>query len=89
MAYAARSKTINGTQVFICQLIFLHQPMHICIGIIIIIIIIIKIIAIIFSSSAAQLGLWPPRITRFLNHTKRRATGLLWTSDQPVAETFN
>jgi hypothetical protein len=28
----------------------------------------------IFSSSAAQRGLWPPRFTRFLHHTQRRAT---------------
>jgi hypothetical protein len=32
------------------------------------------IIIIIFSGSAAQRGLWPPRITRFLVHTQRRAT---------------
>jgi hypothetical protein len=43
---------------------------------------------IISSSSAAQRGLWPPRFTRFFNHTQRRATvTLLWTSDQLVAET--
>jgi hypothetical protein len=29
---------------------------------------------IIFSGFAAQRGLWPPRITRFLDHTQRRAT---------------
>jgi hypothetical protein len=29
---------------------------------------------IIFSGSAAQRGLWPPRHTRFLDHTQRRAT---------------
>jgi hypothetical protein len=27
-----------------------------------------------FSSSAAQRGLWPPRTTRFFDHTQRRAT---------------
>jgi hypothetical protein len=27
-----------------------------------------------FSGSTAQCGLWPPRITRFLDHTQRRAT---------------
>jgi hypothetical protein len=31
-------------------------------------------IIIIFSGSEAQRGLWPPRITRFLYHTQRRAT---------------
>jgi hypothetical protein len=44
MAYAARRKAINGTQVFIFQLIFFNQPIYICIVIIIIIIIIITII---------------------------------------------
>jgi hypothetical protein len=28
----------------------------------------------VFSGSAAQRGLWPPRFTRFLDHTQRRAT---------------
>jgi hypothetical protein len=28
----------------------------------------------IFPGSAAQRGVWPPRITRFLDHTQRRAT---------------
>jgi hypothetical protein len=42
--------------------------------IIIIIMIMIIIIIIIFSGSAAQRGLWPPRHTRFLDHTQRRAT---------------
>jgi hypothetical protein len=32
------------------------------------------IICIIFSGSAAQCGLWPPRHTKFLDHTQRRAT---------------
>jgi hypothetical protein len=32
------------------------------------------IIIIIFSSSTAKRGLWPPRHTRFLDHTQRRAT---------------
>jgi hypothetical protein len=31
-------------------------------------------ITIIFFGSAAQRGLWPPRHTRFLDHTQRRAT---------------
>jgi hypothetical protein len=31
------------------------------------------IIIIVISGSAAQRGLWPPRITRFLDHTQRRA----------------
>jgi hypothetical protein len=29
---------------------------------------------IVFSGSAAQRGLWPPRFTRFLDNTQRRAT---------------
>jgi hypothetical protein len=33
-----------------------------------------RIIIIIFSGFAAQRGLWPPRFTRFLDHTQRRAT---------------
>jgi hypothetical protein len=32
------------------------------------------ILFIIFCGSAAQRGLCPPRITRFLDHTQRRAT---------------
>jgi hypothetical protein len=34
----------------------------------------IIIIIIYFSGSAAQGGLWPPRITRFLDHTQRLST---------------
>jgi hypothetical protein len=41
---------------------------------IIIIIIIIIITTTIISGFAAQRGLWPPRITRFFEHTQRRAT---------------
>jgi hypothetical protein len=37
-------------------------------------IIIIIIIIIIISGTAAQRGLWPPRHTKFLDHTQRRAT---------------
>jgi hypothetical protein len=43
----------------------------------------------IFSGSAAQRGLWPPRLRGFLiahNDTPQSA-GLLWASDQFVAET--
>jgi hypothetical protein len=32
------------------------------------------IIFIIYSGSAAQRGLWPPRFTWFLDHTQRRVT---------------
>jgi hypothetical protein len=45
---------------------------------------------IIFSGSAAQRGLWPNHHTRFLLITYNDAphsVGLLWTSDQLVAET--
>jgi hypothetical protein len=42
--------------------------------VLIVIILIIIIIIIIFSGSAAQRGIWPPRITRFLDHTQQRAT---------------
>jgi hypothetical protein len=39
------------------------------------------------NGSTAQVGPWPPPL-RILNHTYIRHTvGLLWTSDQPVAET--
>jgi hypothetical protein len=37
-------------------------------------VIIIIIIIIIFFVTAAQCGLWPPRVTRFLDQTQRRAT---------------
>jgi hypothetical protein len=37
-------------------------------------IIIIIIIIIIITGSVAQRGLWPPRFTRFLDHTQGRAT---------------
>jgi hypothetical protein len=41
-----------------------------------------------FSGSAAQCGLWPPRSRGFLiTHNAPQSVGLLWTSDQPVAET--
>jgi hypothetical protein len=57
--------------------------------IIIIIIIIFIIIIIIFSGSAAKRGLWPPRPRGFvITHDAPQSVGLLWTSDQPVAETY-
>jgi hypothetical protein len=54
---------------------------------------------IIFSGSAAQRGLWPPAAQRGLwpprsrgfvitHNDKPKSVGLLWTSDQVVAETF-
>jgi hypothetical protein len=43
---------------------------------------------IIFSGSAAQRGLWPPRPRGFLitHNDAPQSVGLLWMSDQPVAE---
>jgi hypothetical protein len=54
-----------------------------------VIVIIIIIIIIIFSGSAAQRGLWSPRPRGFLitNNDAPQSAGLLWTSDQIVAET--
>jgi hypothetical protein len=42
-----------------------------------------------FSGSAAQRGLWPPRSRGFLitNNDAPQSVGLLWTSDQLIAET--
>jgi hypothetical protein len=50
---------------------------------------IICINIIIFSGSAAQRGLWPPRPRGFLitRHDSTQSVGLIWTSDQLVAET--
>jgi hypothetical protein len=44
---------------------------------------------IIFSGSAAQRGLWPPRARGFVitHNDAPQSVGLLWTSDQLVAET--
>jgi hypothetical protein len=40
------------------------------------------------SGCAAQRGLWPPRTTKFRGHTTtRQSVGLLWISNQLVAET--
>jgi hypothetical protein len=49
----------------------------------------LKIIIIIFSGSAAQRGLWLPRLRCFLitHNDAPQSVGLLWTSDQLVAET--
>jgi hypothetical protein len=45
-------------------------------------------IIIIFSGSAAQRGLWPPRSRGFMiTHDASQSVELLWTSDQPVADT--
>jgi hypothetical protein len=43
----------------------------------------------IFSGSAAQRGLWPPRPRGFvtIHNDAPQSVGLLWTSDQLVAET--
>jgi hypothetical protein len=50
---------------------------------------IIIIIIIIFSGSAAQRRLWPPRSRGFVitHNNEPQPVGLLWTSDQLVAET--
>jgi hypothetical protein len=44
---------------------------------------------IVFSGSAVQRGLWPPRSRGFVitHNDAPQSVGLLWTSDQPVAET--
>jgi hypothetical protein len=49
----------------------------------------IIIIIIIISGSTAQRGLWPPRPQGFLitHNDVPQSVGLLWTSDQIVAET--
>jgi hypothetical protein len=43
----------------------------------------------IFSGSAAQRGLWPPRSRGFLitHNDATQSVGLIWTNDQLVAET--
>jgi hypothetical protein len=43
----------------------------------------------IFAGTAAQRGLWPPRSRGFLitHNDAPQPVGLLWTSDQLVAET--
>jgi hypothetical protein len=48
-----------------------------------------KSISIIFSGSAAQRGLWPPRSLGFLitHNDAPQSVGLLWTNDQLIAET--
>jgi hypothetical protein len=49
---------------------------------------VVIIIIIISSVSAAQRGLWPPRPRGFfITYDAPQSVGLLWTSDQPVAET--
>jgi hypothetical protein len=47
------------------------------------------ILLFIFSGTAAQRGLWPPRSRGFLttHNDAPQSVGLLWTSDQLVAET--
>jgi hypothetical protein len=47
------------------------------------------LVIIIFSGIAAQRGLWPPRPRAFLitHNDVPQSAGLLWTSDQLVAET--
>jgi hypothetical protein len=49
----------------------------------------IQDIIIIFSGTVAQRGLWPPRSRGFLitHNDAPQLVGLLWTSDQSVAET--
>jgi hypothetical protein len=44
---------------------------------------------IIFSGSAAQRGLWPPHTRGFVitHNDAPQSVGVLWTSDQLVAET--
>jgi hypothetical protein len=43
----------------------------------------------VISGSAAQRGLWPPRLRGFLitHNDAPQSVGLLWASDQPVAKT--
>jgi hypothetical protein len=49
----------------------------------------ISVIHFIFSGSAAQRGLWPPRSRGLVitHNDAPQSVGLLWTSDQLVAET--
>jgi hypothetical protein len=49
----------------------------------------ITIILFLFSGSAAQRGLWPPRSRGFVitHNDAPQSVRLLWTSDQLVAET--
>jgi hypothetical protein len=51
--------------------------------------IILWILLFIFSASAVQHGLWPPRSRGFVitQNNAPQSVGLLWTSDQLVAET--
>jgi hypothetical protein len=53
-----------------------------------IIIIIIIIVVVVVSGTAVQHGLWPPRSRGFLigHNDEPQSVGLLWTSDQLVAE---
>jgi hypothetical protein len=47
-----------------------------------------RIIYFIFSGTAAQHRLWPPHLQGFvITHDAPQSVGLLWTSDQLVAET--
>jgi hypothetical protein len=46
------------------------------------------IIIIIFSDTADQRGLWPPRHTRFSDHTKRRATVGSTPLDEVIISTY-
>jgi flagellar basal body-associated protein FliL len=57
--------------------------------IIIIVIIIIVVAVVVISGSAAQRGLWAPLSRGFLitHNDDPQSLGLLWTSDQLVAET--
>jgi hypothetical protein len=50
--------------------------------------ILLLVLFIIFSDSAAQRGLWPPRPRGFLitHNDAPHSVGLLWRSYQPVAE---
>jgi hypothetical protein len=67
----------------------LHYNFMVSSGYHYIIVIIIIIIIIIISGSVAQRGLWPPCLRGFVitHNNAPLSVGLLWTSDQLVAET--
>jgi hypothetical protein len=75
-----------STHIYYCILYIyiILYILHIIISVIYVIIIII-----IFSGAAAQRGLWPPRSRGFVitHNDAPQSVGLLWTSDQFVAET--
>jgi hypothetical protein len=78
-----------GVYVFICVYVYMSVYVCVCVYVYVKLVAKLQLFVFIFSGTAAQHGLWPPRPRCFLitHNDAPQSVGLLWTGDQLVAET--